>query len=423
MTKFSKYLLLSLLVLSCLTSISNAQIKFDIPQVAHQAVKLPGKISGIAADTQKQVEHMKTYTKMLDGAKEGLAKVKKLKQSVESKIAEVKDKVTSAISEVQGAIDSAKSQVQGAIDSAKSQVQGAIDSAKSAAQGAISQAQNAVGSATSAVQGALGPAQELINAQTALSRSKSECDAKIKELESSRDASINKYKENNQILEQDSLANPQNKLANQEQIEQNNAKIAELEKSCQQSIAETKATYDELNKQYEDQISQLKSAATNVDPLSNIDKDSAKKALSGMFGGDAGGAMNEIIADNFYASGEEASSERNGEINHHRRDAALTDTTEVFHQAVKVMSAGDSGLEYTKSLQSNAQVTETTPAAVMLDLSLKVETLKVMLTYARLLVAEMKMMTAKDMIGLDKKLNNYNKDVTVFNLDDYEYKD
>ena len=133
--------------------------------------------------------------------------------------------------------------------------------------------------------------------------------------------------------------------------------------------------------------------------------------------------MNEIIANNFYAAGEETSSDRNAEISNYRRDTLLKDTSGVLTQASKIMSAGDSGLEYTKSLQSNAQIPETTPAAVMLDLSLKVETLKVILTYARLLVAEMKMITAKDMISLDKKLNNYNKDVTVFNLDDYEYKD
>lgn len=376
MTKFSKYILLSSLALCCFVLPASATIKWDIAQLGNQGTKLPGIISGIQADITKSTEHVKTYMKMLDGAKEGLSKIKDLQKGVK---------------DLKGSMESSINQL-------SSQVTDSVNTL--------------VGS----------NAQELISAQNSLAKSKSECEEKIKKLEASRDAAVNKYKENNKLLEEEAKSNPALASANQEKIRANNQRIAEIETKCQQSVAETKAVHDEINQKYTDTINQLQSAASNIDPLSNVNADSAKKALSGLFGGDSGAAMNEVIAKNFYKDGEEDSTERNGELNNYRRDTALNDSADVYYKSTFIMSQGDDNLEYTKSLQNNAQVVETTPAAVLLDLSLKVETLKVMLNYARLLVAEMKMATAKDMVGLNKRLNNYEKDVTEFNLDDYEYK-
>jgi len=405
MTKISRCIFLSIFLVFCFTSTADAQLKLDFGRLANKVTDMVGRISGIAADVQKQVEHVKTYLKSLDGAKEGLAKIKKLKDDAQAKIAAVKDKIDSTISQVKDTAAAVTSKVQETAASVKSQVQNAMDTAQSN------------------IQGATGPAQELITAQTSLARSKSECEAKIKNLEATRDASINKYKENNKVLEEKLSTNPEYKDGILARIEENNKKIAELEEDCAKTVAQTRAVHDEINQQYEEKINQLKSAAMNVDPLSNINADSAKKALSGMFGGDAGGAMNEIIANNFYAAGEETSSDRNAEISNYRRDTLLKDTSEVLTQASKIMSAGDSEIEYAKNLQNNVQTLETDAAKLMAVLSQNLGVSKVLIKYARLLVADMKMITAKDMISLDKKLNNYNKDVTIFNLDDYEYKD
>lgn len=382
MADFVKYGLVVLLAAFLQSKSGMAQaVKVDVTKPATTVMEQGGKVQGNAQDLQKGAEHVKTYQKMLDGAKEGISKLKELKQQA---------------GDLKTAAGNLKSSVDGAVETAKS---------------------------TASSLATLDDAQQLVNLQTMQAQAKSNYEQQVKNLEADRDASIKKYQDNNKVIEETIAKNPEQKSVLQPQIDENNAKIKEITDKYQKLIDSSKQVYERTNASYAEQISSLQSAAANVDPLSNVNAESAKKMVSGLFGGDAGVAMNEIIAKNFYAKDEEESTERNGELTNYRRDTALTDSADVYYQAVQIMSIGDMYLDYVKSLQNNAQVTETTPAAVTLDLTIKVENMRSLLNYARLLVAEMKMLTAQDMVSLPKKLNNYSKDVTAFNLDDYEYKE
>jgi len=390
MNNIFRYILLTLLMV-CVAHYAYATLKIDVSNLAGKVTETVGRVTGNAQDLVKGVEHTKTYTKMLDGAKEGLGKIN-----------ELKDKATAW---------------KKAISDAKSQVSSATNSLSSAVSSAVSQAKGMQNSIMNS------NAQDLINAQNAQAQAKANYEAQIKDLEASRDAEIKKYQDNNKIIDEAIAADPSRASTLGEQLDENYIKILEIENKYQKLIDNSKQSYEKTNNQYQEQIASLMSAATNIDPLSNVNADSAKKAISGLFGGDSSSAMNAVIAQNFYKDGETPSAERNGEIGNYRKNVALEDTADVYYTAVQMMSAGDGNLEYAKSLQSNTQVSETTPAAVMLDLSLKVETMRSLLNYARLLVAEMKMITAQDMVALSKHLNNYDKDVTEFDLDDYEYKE
>ena len=58
-----------------------------------------------------------------------------------------------------------------------------------------------------------------------------------------------------------------------------------------------------------------------------------------------------------------------------------------------------------------------------MDIQLKVENIKSLLEYTRMMVNDMKKITAVELSSLSNnwKLNRYDKDVTEFNLDDYIY--
>ncbi len=388
MSKMLKISLLTTAAVCLVASSSLATVKFDVSNPMTSITEQIGKVQGIATDTQKQLEHVKTYQKALDGAKEGM-KIKNKVESVKNKVNEAKSK----------------------IDEAKSQV----NDGKNAAGETMS-------SATSAVNDATAGAQNLLNVQNEQAAAKSRYENQVKDLETERNAQIKKYQDNNEIIQKTINDNPSQAAALQQSIEDNNAKIKEIEQEYQAKIDEATQSYKTADAAFSKQLSSLKAAASNVDPLKNVNPDSAKKAISGLFGGNSNVAMNEVIAKNFYAADEADNTKRNGEIMNYRRETALNDSADVYQQAVEVMSDKGENLEYVKSLQSNAQVTETTPAAVTLDLSVKVANMKALLQYARMLVAEMKMVTAQDMIGASKHLNNYSKDVTAFNIDDYKYK-
>ncbi len=209
----------------------------------------------------------------------------------------------------------------------------------------------------------------------------------------------------------------------QAQIDANNEQIQEIEAKYAQQEEEVTAEHESKKSSLKDQISKLMDAAGLVgDTLSNISIEGVQNKLSGMFGGDSGAVLNETLKNNFYDKNEEATAEGNARLDKFRQNTAFNDNAAVYAKAVDTMRVGDDNLEYTQKLASNAAVIETTPAGIMLDISLRVENMKILLQYAELLINEVKMNTANDLLGMSKKLRSYNKDVTEFNLDDYVYK-
>jgi len=175
-----------------------------------------------------------------------------------------------------------------------------------------------------------------------------------------------------------------------------------------------------MGQQLEAQLNKIKQQAMNVDPFSLAK--SGGEGLATLFGGEPSVPLNETIVNNFYAADENPTAIREQELNDYRRRTLIEDASSSYAEAVEILRQGDKNLEYVKSLQSNAKILETTPGAVTLDLSVKVENMKNLMKFIRLSVADLKIATAKDMLTISKHLNNYDKDVTQFNLDDYEYK-
>ncbi len=379
-----------LILLGCLLYTPvQATIKFDAARsVGEIAKSVTEQVSNTVDKAQKQIEHLKTYQKMVDGAKEGMNKINEIKSQVE---------------EAKSAIDTVKSSAQNLKDTA------------AGATGIVSEATGAVGDVAGSVN--IEGAQELIRLQNDLTQMKASYETKIQDIKSDYEAEVGPYKENNQLIEEQIAQDPAQKTILQAKIEENNAKIAEIDKKYKEQLAQAAKDFAAENEIVQEQINILKEKAN----LTSLDAEGAMNAISGVFSGNASAAMNEVIAKNFYKENEEESAEGNKRIKNYRDSVFREDSANVYAQAVALMSEGDADLELVEKLQSNAQVVETTPAAVTLDISNKIQNMKVLLKFAKLLVAEMKMTTAQDMVNVSKKLHNYGKDVTAFNLDDYEY--
>ena len=380
MSKFAQYLLLASMFSGCFVVSVQATLKFDVSKPVTKVMQNVEKVQGIAADTQKQLEHVKTYQKMLDGAKEGMEKFNELKKEYNDTM--------SAVNDVKNSADGLKSSVADGVNQANS------------------------------LTGSMADANQLLNLQTQQAEMQKQYEKEVKELEDSRDAQIKALQTQNAELKE--MLGGSNHEEARAKIDANDKEINELMDHYEKLIADKKLVYDRAQSSLTGQMNQLKEAATNIDQLSNVTSDLKDKAVSSLFGGNAAVAMNEMMAKNFYKADEEESTDRSGEIMDYRYKKEREDAAAAYQEAVQIMSAGDEHLTYAKSLQSNAQVTETEPAAIMLDISIKIEQMRELLKFARLLAAEMKMESAKDIVNVNKRLNDYTKDVQNFRMDDYD---
>ncbi|MBR1605348.1 MAG: hypothetical protein IJ660_04495 [Alphaproteobacteria bacterium] len=424
MIKQIKYILYILVGFSWISS-AQATLKMDASRSVGEILKSVTEQVGNTVDkAQKQLEHLKTYQKLVDGVKEGMAKIDEIKSEVEQ--------VKSAVNDVKSSVNDAKKSAQGLKDAAGSATGIVGDAA-----GNVTDLTN---SATGAVAGAAGTAanmanaQELVNLQTELTQLKTSFNQTVQDLQDARDREVKPYNDNIEKCEEIISNAEKNDGSDNSAVSYCKGIIADN----QAKIKKIDATYEDdieaLTEEYEQnlngpngvmkKINELKDKALNMvgnvdDPFSLMNSG----AVGNLFSGNAASAMNEVIAKNFYKKNEEDSVEGNKKLMAYRRGKFLDDAAEVYYQAVQQMSEDDKNIEYANSLQSNAQIVETTPAALMIDIPLKIENMKRLLKFARLLTAEMKMATSKDMINMPKKLNNYDKDVTAFNIDDYLYSD
>lgn len=386
---------LCLILIGCFSILSSAQamLKLDLTRSVGEIFKSVTEQVGNTVDSaQKQLEHLKTYQKMFDGIKEGVAKIDELKTEVNKGVSAVKD-VKNAVGDVTDAVNSAADTVENAKNMAS--------------------------------------AQELNSLGTELASAKRQFEVKRDELEEEYTREVKSYQDNikkcEELIEQERSpdnTNPDKGAISycNRQIEENKAQIEEIDKKYKKQIEDLAKDFEANSKEITDKINRLKKQALGMnfdDPFSVMNSG----AVGNLFSGDAGAAMNEVIANNFYKKDEEDSVEGNKRLMAYRRGKFLDDAAEVYYQAVQQMSEDDTNIEYTSSLQSEGQGVETTPASIMIDIPVKIENMKKLLKFARLLTAEMKMATSKDMINMPKKLNNYDKDVTNFNIDDYAYSD
>ena len=281
-----------------------------------------------------------------------------------------------------GAVETAKKmkELQGAVGDMAAEAQSVVDESSGLVSGAISDAQNAVGGAVGDAMSKTGDAQELL-----------ELKAQKMSLESERDDAIATY---------------------QNQISQYNEEL--------------QTTSDTVTGQYQSRIAAVDEQITALrdEAIAKAGEATADKLKSVFGGGDEedAAAMNEMIKNNFLEKDDELTIENITPRQVFRKLTALKDTVAAFNNAWKVKKSRYENDDKTEEIQAEVEQMDGASSSLGMDIQLKVENIKSLLEYTRMMVNDLKMVTAHELNDLNSwKLNRYDKDVTEFNLDDYIY--
>lgn len=133
--------------------------------------------------------------------------------------------------------------------------------------------------------------------------------------------------------------------------------------------------------------------------------------------------MNKAIANNFIPADEPMTSATINKVRNYRDKTAAQDLLLHYATILKIKAGRDKDNENTDTIADKVPGMDGSAAAIAMDTQIKVENMKSILIYTKLMLSEMKMRTAMDLAKLNTyKLRNPDKDVTQFNLDDYKYK-
>ena len=205
------------------------------------------------------------------------------------------------------------------------------------------------------------------------------------------------------------------------------AQIADYQNQISQYNEELQTTSDTVTGQYQSRIAAVDEQITALrdEAIAKAGEATADKLKSVFGGGDEedAAAMNEMIKNNFLEKDDELTIENITPRRNYRKLTALKDTVAAFNNAWKVKKSRYENDEKTEEIQAEVEQMDGASSSLGMDIQLKVENIKSLLEYTRMMVNDMKKITAVELSSLSNnwKLNRYDKDVTEFNLDDYIY--
>ena len=382
MTKSFRYHILAAFIsFICGINPAEATIKFD---VSKGVGKVTTTVSGWGETAKKQMEQSSTLQTLISYGKGAVETAKKLKS--------IKDSVDNAMA---------------AADNLAAEAQSAVADAVSEAQNAVGEVAGDALSQTGDALSQTGDAQELL-----------ELKAEKMELESQRD---------------DAIAAAQDEINGKISLAQEN--ISKLQSMMEQEPDNQISKYNEELQTVSDTVtSQYQSQITAVDEQITALRDEAvAKAgeaaagkIKSVFGGgneEDAAAMNEMIKNNFLAEDDALTIENISKIKAYRKLTSVKDTVDAFNYAWQIKKSRYNDNENAEEVQAEVPQMDGSSASLGMDIQLKVENINALLEYTRMMMHEMKMVTANELSNLNSwKLNRYDKDVTEFNLDDYIFK-
>lgn len=380
-----------------LTAISPAlsQVKFDITATSGKVTETVSEWGGNAKKAMDENATLQTLISYGKAAKEAMANLKDLKALAEQ-----------TVGDVTSSVDQVKNDAMGMAGDVSGEINGVAGAATGAVGGAAAKTQSA---------------QELLKVQN----EKKELEAKVNEEIATQQAEVSgkvkALEDNNANLQKMIKDNPAKKTEYDAMIVANDKQISDYNASLKQIS-------DSVGAQYSSQLADIDTKIATAKAKASEDATAALSAgadkLKGMLG-DAATAeeLNKTIAKNFVGANEPVNEENRKRIDINRRAAQVVDTIGALNAALNIKKGLDANDEKTDKTKDKADTSEGASSSVTMDIQLKIENMKALVKYTKLLVADMKMRTANDMAGLSRyKLRDPEKDVTQFNLDDYKYK-
>ena len=386
MMKTLHYIFAATLALGCFIRPAEATLKFD---VSKGVGKVTTTVSGWMEVAKKQMEQSATLQTMIAYGKGAVETAKKMKE------------------------------LQGAVGDMAAEAQSVVDESSGLVSGAISDAQNAVGGAVGDAMSKTGDAQELLELKAQKMSLESERDDAIAAAQEEINGKISLAQENIGKLQAMAAQEPDRKTEYE-------AQIATYQNQISQYNEELQTTSDTVTGQYQSRIAAVDEQITALrdEAIAKAGEATADKLKSVFGGGDEedAAAMNEMIKNNFLEKDDELTIENITPRQVFRKLTALKDTVAAFNNAWKVKKSRYENDEKTEEIQAEVEQMDGASSSLGMDIQLKVENIKSLLEYTRMMVNDLKMVTAHELNDLNSwKLNRYDKDVTEFNLDDYIY--
>lgn len=376
-----------------------SQVKFDITATSGKATETVSEWGGKAKKVMDENATLQTLISYGKAAKEGIANLQALKEMAEQTVGDVVDSANQIKDEATGMAGD----ISGEIGGISGAVGGAVGGV---AGGAAAKAQSA---------------QELLKAQN----EKKELEAKSKEEITTQQAEVSgkvkALEDNNANLQKMITENPAKKTEYDAMIVANDKQIADYNASLKQISDTVGAQYSSQLADLDTKIATAKAKAQE-DALAGLSAGADK--LKGMLGDTATAEeLNKTIAKNFVGANEPVNEENRKRVDVNRRATQVVDTVGALNAALNIKKGLDENNDKTDETKGKADTSEGASSSVTMDIQLKIQNMKALVKYTKLLVADMKMRTANDMAGLSRyKLRDSEKDITQFNLDDYKYK-
>ena len=210
---------------------------------------------------------------------------------------------------------------------------------------------------------------------------------------------------------------------------------AEIE-SQMQTAAQSQAEYEENRKQIEQEEdfllndSEYKSLQEQKALLESQLLEQGAEALQSLasqlaknlFNKDEAKTQREylqVIEENFLKEDEPINSETTARIMKHRREVLLKDINHAFSTGSQKTISLPEKMETAERLSGNMAKVDLSTTASSLLIEMKIEELKNLFDYVEVMLADMRLKTARNMLNQDFKLRDYDKNPAAMNLDNY----
>lgn len=381
---------------------SSAMINIDFGRAAG---KISDFVTKVSENVQKVVEPIaekyQTIKKGLKGAMESSEKIKKAKEFYKNTKEKIDD-VKKTVDDAKQVVNDAKNTASGALSDAKN--------AKDKAEDAYKKAEDAKKQAE-----AVATLKESKDALTKLEKEQSDYVSSEKQR---IDAQIKILEDNNNTLSR--MGEDEDAEFRKAQMEKNNASIAELE--SEKGAIERSEKYQSFEQQKSTAKEDIKLKEQEVEKLSqealSKGKDVGSKAvdkLAGMLSGGDGG-YGEAAEKNFIAEGNPVGGDLLSQISDNRKKAAGEDTLNAYIDALRIKNNIESNEKTLDELKKSVIETDSQTGALLIETSgIRVQIMHILLDYIKLMSADLKMMTANDMINMPYEYQHKEN----FNFDDY----
>ena len=399
----------------CFSFSAEAQLVVDFSGIAGDISQWVSKISENANEIVKPVaEKYETLKQAVAGAKESMEVVKKAKEKFEAAKKKI-DEAKAKYEEVKGKVDKLKEkaeEVKGKVETAKSKTEEAAEKGKQAKEQAEAKAQ-------------------YLDAQEKLKELQEERQKYIDDETSKYKANIEALQYNNKVYEQKIKEETEEGFVGvspyQKNIEENEAIIAGMAEEIE-AIPESDPVkaYDEQIAAQEEILAErqkeMEAIMEKVKSVGLVAGTAAISILGGLLTGKDSQLYAKTMETNFVPEGEAAGGELMSKIAKNRKEAAFEDTMEAYKMALQIKQQLQENSDMVEDLYQESAGVESSTGAILTETSgIKVKTMKNMLDFLKLQIAEMKMETALDMLDAPyeaRLVENINFDDYVFTQED-----